>query len=80
MKLKKKMKELENATTQLKRLAIDQKTVTIEKDQLEEENEQLQKNLRRLTNIDDIHIEIDMLSQSQPGIEIIKHKYGKIFY
>ena len=75
-KLNKKGKELETSRNQIKKLAIDLKTCTLEKEKLEEENLILLKNMKKIQNYEEIHIEVDILSQSQPGVEILKHKYG----
>ena len=32
--------------------------------------------MKKIQNYEEIHIEVDILSQSQPGVEILKHKYG----
>lgn len=41
-----------------------------------DENSQLKKNLTRLQNYDEIHIEIDLLSQSDQGIAMLEKKYA----
>ena len=70
-KLNKKGKELETSRNQIKKLAIDLKTCTLEKEKLEEENLILLKNMKKIQNYEEIHIEVDILSQSQPGVEIL---------
>ena len=52
----------------------------VEKKLKEEENENrlLRKNLAKIQSYDEIDIEIDLLSQSQQGIEIIEKKYAML--
>ena len=76
LKLNKKVKQVEEVRGNVKKLAMDLKTCTLEKEKLEEENLSLKKSLIRIHNYDEIHIEVDILSQSGPGVEILKHKYG----
>ena len=78
LRLSKKAKEVEDKRNSLKKLAIDLKTSQLEKDKLEEENISLTKGLNRIRNYEEIHIDVDILSQSGPGIDILKHKYGNI--
>ena len=49
-KLNKKGKELETSRNQIKKLAIDLKTCTLEKEKLEEENLILLKNMKKIQN------------------------------
>ncbi len=75
-KMTKKAKDVEEIRGKMKKLAMDMKTSLSEKEKLEEENLSLTKSLKRSRNYDEIHIEVDILSQSGPGVEILKHKYG----
>ncbi len=79
-KMTKKAKEVEEIRGKMKKLAMDMKTSLSEKEKLEEENVSLTKNLKRSRNYDEIHIEVDILSQSGPGVEILKHKYGNVLF
>ncbi len=78
-KFDKTAKELDDINSKMKKLAIDKSSLLNEKDLLERENLQLKKDLNKIQNIDEIHIEIDLLGHSKQGIEIIEKKYGIIF-
>jgi hypothetical protein len=75
-KFDKTSKELDDFNSKLKKLAIDKTSLISEKQSLEKENIQLKKDFNRIQNIDEIHIEIDLLGQSKQGIEIIEKKYA----
>jgi hypothetical protein len=75
-KLEKKAKELEQVNRQYKTLAVEKQKLVEEITTLEEENNLLRRNLIRLQNYDEIHIEVDILSQSKQGVEILEKKYA----
>ena len=78
-KLSKMYKKLDDVNIKLKKLAIDKNLLLQEKEKVENENTNLKKHLNKLQNFDEIHIEIDLLSQSNQGISIIEKKYGNNF-
>lgn len=75
-KLNKMIKKLENTNNQYKTLAVEKHKVTSEIKLLEDENNLLRKNMARIQNYDEIHIEVDLLSQSKQGVEILEKKYA----
>ena len=66
--LEDKQKQLDERTQALRTLAIDLAMLRKNHQQLVEENERLDKQLRAIQNVDEIHIEIDILSQTNQGI------------
>lgn len=74
--LESSFKALDQINQDLKKGALDLNKVRMELNKLDKENELLARRLHKLQNIDEIHIEIDLLSQSVQGIEIIKNRYA----
>lgn len=77
-KLGKKIKERDEINDSLKFLAIDKRNCLNEISNLQVENILLRKNLDRITNYDELHIEVDILSQSNQGVEMIEKKYANL--
>lgn len=77
-KLGKKIKERDEINDSLKFLAIDKRNCLNEISNLQNENILLRKNLDRITNYDELHIEVDILSQSNQGVEMIEKKYANL--
>lgn len=75
LKMEKINKELNESNTKLKFLAMDKRTIQKEIEQLEEENNSLRKNIDKIQNYEEIHIEVDILAQSKQGVEMIEKKY-----
>jgi hypothetical protein len=69
-------RELDEVNKKVKYLAVDKSKVLRELEELKEENNILTKNLDKLQNYDEIHIEVDILSQSNQGVNIIEKKYS----
>jgi hypothetical protein len=76
IKLEKKIKERDKINDTIKSLAIDKRNCLNEISGLEEENILLRKNLDRMANYDELHIEVDILSQSNQGVLMIEKKYA----
>ncbi|CAG9329881.1 unnamed protein product [Blepharisma stoltei] len=62
----------------LRSLGVDLAMLKKQKDSLEEENEKMAKEIKKRQNIEDIHIKVDMLSNSVPGIGLLKQEYEKL--
>lgn len=76
LELRDKYSLLDETNHNLKRIAIDLHQTNIEFQKLEKENEILYNRLYYLQNIDEISIQIDLLSTSEQGIEILKKRYA----
>jgi hypothetical protein len=77
--------KLENTTKKLDRVRNGFKSVWAElaqikktKEDLEKENFHLEKKLKKMENIEELHIHIDLLKGSEHGIQILKEKLGKL--
>lgn len=64
-----------------------EKTVTIDKAHLiestrnlEKENLYIKEKLKKMHSIEEIDIHIDMLMNSDSGIELLRQKYGKLLF
>ena len=69
-------KKLDEANNKAKYNVIAKKEVENKLHEVEQENKLLKRNLAKIQSYDEIDIEIDLLSQSQQGIEIIEKKYA----
>ena len=69
-------KKLDEANNKAKYNVIAKKEVENKLLKVEQENKLLKRNLAKIQSYDEIDIEIDLLSQSQQGIEIIEKKYA----
>ena len=69
-------KKLDEANNKAKYNVIAKKEVENKLLEVEQENKLLKRNLAKIQSYDEIDIEIDLLSQSQQGIEIIEKKYA----
>ena len=69
-------KKLGEANNKAKYNVIAKKEVENKLLEVEQENKLLKRNLAKIQSYDEIDIEIDLLSQSQQGIEIIEKKYA----
>ena len=69
-------KKLDEANNKAKYNVIAKKEVENKLLEVEKENKLLKRNLAKIQSYDEIDIEIDLLSQSQQGIEIIEKKYA----
>ena len=67
-------KKLDETNNKVKHAAREKEEVKKSLKELEEENNFLRKNLAKLQNYDEIHIEIDLLSQSNQGVEMLQKK------
>jgi hypothetical protein len=76
MKMDKHSKLLDEMNFKMKQLAFDKNKLLKEKAMIERENDQLRKDLNKIQNYDEIHIEIDLLCQSKQGVEILEKKYA----
>ena len=76
LQLKKKQKKLDEANNKMKYSTREKEQVQKKLQETEEENRLLRKNLAKIQSYDEIDIEIDLLSQSSQGVEIIEKKYA----
>lgn len=78
IEMEKLFKKLDESNSELKKAAVDLNQCNIELGRLERDNEIMRKNLNKLESVDEIHIEVDLLSQSIHGIEILKKRYATL--
>ena len=71
-------KKLDEANNKVKYNIREKNNVEKKLKEEENENRQLRKDLAKIQSYDEIDIEIDLLSQSQQGIEIIEKKYAML--
>ena len=71
-------KKLDEANNKVKYNIREKNNVEKKLKEEEKENRQLRKDLAKIQSYDEIDIEIDLLSQSQQGIEIIEKKYAML--
>ena len=76
MQLNEQQKKLDEANNKMKYSAREKEKIQKELKETEEENRILRKNLAKIQSYDEIDIEVDLLSQSSQGIEIIEKKYA----
>ena len=67
-------KKLDETNNKVKHAAREKESVKSTLIELEKENNLLRKELSKIQNYDEIHIEIDLLSQSNQGIEMLQKK------
>lgn len=76
MQLNEQQKKLDEANNKMKYSVREKETIQKKLKEVEEENRLLRKNLSKIQSYDEIDIEVDLLSQSSQGIEIIEKKYA----
>ena len=76
MNLKKIQNKLDKIINEAKYASREKEKILIHLKECENENTQLTKSILKLQNYDEIHIEIDLLSQSPQGIDILEKKYA----
>jgi len=76
IQLNETQKKLDEANNKAKYNIREKNNVEKKLKEVEEENKLLRKHLSKIQSYDEIDIEIDLLSQSQQGIEIIEKKYA----
>ena len=76
MKLKEEQKKLDEANNKMKYSVREKEEVLKKLKKTEEENRLLRRNLAKIQSYDEIDIEIDLLSQSSQGVEILEKKYA----
>ena len=74
--LKEQQKKLDEANNKMKYSVREKENIQKKLKETEEENRLLRKNLAKIQNYDEIDIEVDLLSQSPQGVEIIEKKYA----
>lgn len=74
--LNKLQKKLDKANNNAAYASREKSKVEAELKAQENENTQLKRHLLKIQNYDEIHIEIDLLSQSPQGIQIMEKKYA----
>ena len=76
IQLNEQQKKLDEANNKMKYSVREKETIQKQLKETEEENRLLRKNLAKIQSYDEIDIEVDLLSQSSQGIEIIEKKYA----
>ena len=76
LQLNEEQKKLDEANNKMKYSTREKEQVQKKLQETEEENRLLRKNLAKIQSYDEIDIEIDLLSQSSQGVEIIEKKYA----
>ena len=76
IQLNEMQKKLDEANNKAKYNIREKNNVEKKLKEVEEENKLLRRHLAKIQSYDEIDIEIDLLSQSQQGIEIIEKKYA----
>ena len=76
IQLNEMQKKLDEANNKAKYNIREKNSVEKKLKEVEEENKLLRRHLAKIQSYDEIDIEIDLLSQSQQGIEIIEKKYA----
>ena len=71
------VKKVDHISNAIRSLGADVALLKKEKDHLELENKELNKQISRLSSVEDIHIKVDMLSNSSQGIQILKELFVK---
>lgn len=79
----KKQEQLDEIISKLDYIKTSHKSISVEaahlkrqKDALDKENLQIRQKLDKLENIKELDIQIDLLKQSDHGIDILREKYG----
>ena len=65
-------------TEAMRGLAVDLAMLRKQKDQIEATNTQLGRKLEAIQNVDDINIQIDILSNTKEGTFVLREKYAKL--
>ena len=76
IQLNEEQKKLDNANNKMKYSVREKEQIQKKLKETEEENRLLRRNLSKIQSYDEIDIEVDLLSQSSQGIEIIEKKYA----
>ena len=76
IQLNEMQKKLDEANNKAKYSVREKNNVEKKLKEVEDENKLLKRHLAKIQSYDEIDIEIDLLSQSQQGIEIIEKKYA----
>jgi len=76
LQLKEHQKKLDDANNKMKYSVREKEEVLKKLKEAEEENRLLRKNLAKIQSYDEIDIEVDLLSQSPQGVEILEKKYA----
>ena len=72
------MGEMDKRVDAMRSLAIDLAMLRKSKEEMEETNQKLLYELNKRQNVDDIHIQIDVLSTTPQGVLQLKEKYAKL--
>jgi len=73
-----KMEQLDKRNQAMRTLAVDLAYLRNTSDDLIQENEKMVRRIAHLQNVDEVHIEIDVLAQSPQGVNALKEKYAKL--
>ena len=76
IQLKEQQKKLDEANNKFKFSVREKEGVQKKLKEIEEENRLLRRNLAKIQSVDEIDIEVDLLSQSPQGVEILEKKYA----
>ena len=76
MNIFKVSKSMDEMNSKIKLIAIDKNNTINELSLLENENIQLKKSINKIENYDELHIELELLSNSTQGIAILEKRYA----
>ena len=66
------LKKVDDLSNAIRSLGADVALLKKQKDYLEIQNKDLEKNIKKLSSVEDVHIKIDMLSNSAQGLQILR--------
>lgn len=75
--LEKQYKKIDTRNEAMRTLAVDLANLRRIHENYVGENDRIQERIRVLQNVDDVHIQIDVLSTSSQGVDQLKEKYSK---
>ena len=78
MELEEVMKQMDKRVDAMRSLAIDLAMLRKSKETMDDTNQKLLYELNKRQNVDDIHIQIDVLSTTPQGVLQLKEKYAKL--
>ena len=76
IQLNEEQKKLDEANNKMKFSVREKEGIQKKLKEIEEENRTLRRNLAKIQSYDEIDIEVDLLSQSPQGVEILEKKYA----
>ena len=77
-KLEKQYEKVDKITTSLRETRLEKQKLEYVKNKLLAENDHLKNSMAKLENFDELHIEVDMLSQSEQGVDLLRRRYAEL--